>query len=108
MKFIKLAEGSFDKFHMKRPRVWFHCSLSIFKRWKKQHFLFRVLTFAELECDGVLQPDPRSGDDCHLLLHEGFAEKIVRSSFYIPSFPAQVFTMQSKALGITGQGPLSR
>ena len=55
--------------------------------------LFHVLAFAEPECDNVLLPEPRSGECCNTLSHEGLAnvntEKNVYRYCYIPSFPAQ-------------------
>ena len=57
---------------------------------KRIKILFRVSTFAKPECDNVLQPDPRSGEGCNTLLHEGFANVDTRKRMlyrhcYIPS-----------------------
>ena len=57
--------------------------------------------FAKPECDNVLQPDPRNGEGCNTLLHEGFAnvntqKRLLYRHFNIPSFLVQVFTIQSK------------
>ena len=49
----------------------------------------------------MLQPDPRSGEGCNTLLHEGFAnvntrKRLLYRHCYIPSFLVQVFTIQSQ------------
>ena len=49
----------------------------------------------------MLQPDPRSGEGCNTLLHEGFAnvntrKRLLYHHCYIPSFLVQVITIQSK------------
>ena len=46
------------------------------------------------ECDNVLQPEPRSGEGCNTLSHEGLANVNIRKRMlyrhcYIPSFQAQ-------------------
>ena len=68
---------------------------------KRINILFRVLTFAKPECVNVLQPDPRSGEGCNTLIHEGFAnvntrKRLLYRHCYIPSFLVHVFTIQSK------------
>ena len=62
---------------------------------------FPCIKFAKPECDNVLQPDPRSGEGCNTLIHEGFAKVNTRKRLlyrhcYIPSFLVKVFTIQSK------------
>ena len=57
--------------------------------------------FAKPKCDNVLQPDPRSGEGCNTLLHEGFAnvdtgKRMLYRHCYIPSLPTQVLTIQSQ------------
>ena len=47
-----------------------YCKIDLIRGWNN---LYRVLTFAKPECNNVLQPDPRSGEGCNTLLHEGFA-----------------------------------
>ena len=59
-----------------------------------KNILFRILTFAKPECDNVLQPEPRSGEGCNTLSHEGLAHVNIRKRMlyrhcYIPSFQAQ-------------------
>ena len=49
----------------------------------------------------MLQPDPRSGEGCNTLIHEGFAnvntrKRLLYRHYYIPSFLVQVFTIQLK------------
>ena len=49
----------------------------------------------------MLRPDPRSGEGCNTLLHEGLAnvnthKRLLYRNCYIPSFLVQVFTIQSK------------
>ena len=49
----------------------------------------------------MLQPDPRSGEGCNTLIHEGFAnvntrKRLLYRHCYIPSFLVQVFTIESK------------
>ena len=49
----------------------------------------------------MLQPDPRSGEGCDTLLHEGLAkrsytEKIVISTLLYTFLSGQVFKIQSK------------
>ena len=45
------------------------------------NILFRILTFAKPECDNVLQPEPRSGEGCNTLSHEGLANVNISSRF---------------------------
>ena len=57
------------------------------------YILFRILTFAKPECDNVLQPEPRSGEGCNTLSHEGLANVNIRKRMlyrhcYIPSSQA--------------------
>ena len=55
-----------------------------------KNILFRILTFAKPECGNVLQPEPRSGEGCNTLSHEGLANVNIRKRMlyrhcYIPS-----------------------
>ena len=54
----------------------------------------------------MLQPDPRSGEGCNTLLHEGFAEKIVISSLlYTFLSSASVYdTIKEQRFEISGRG----
>ena len=68
-----------------------HFKLQLLFRGK--NIIFRVLTFAKPECDNVLQPEPRSGEGCNTLSHEGLANVDIRKGIlyrhcYIPSFQA--------------------
>ena len=49
--------------------------------------------FAKPECDNVLQPDPRSGEDCNTLSHGlanvNMGKRMLYRHCNIPSFQAQ-------------------
>ena len=40
--------------------------------------------FAKLSCDNVLQPEPRSGEGCNTLSHEGLANVNIRKGKFYP------------------------